>query len=477
MNIMVKMLRSAGLCLMATYLCACSEGVKNIPENDSATIFKAESASLDIIFKDQTLQGILQFPLQDNPTVVNLGSGEEAVPFCLAQGHNKLCLELEPGKDNSVSILYDNKHYLLDLNYMGPQALFDSEYRALWQDTVRIEIPELYEMVNVAISLSDRVVSEPGLVAPSPYMKEVQNYFGEYRDHPFVLALNDKMKSDPSSYHTLKMNGVAFDFSDQNIIEPSKVYASIGWAGNVLAPHLSSMQSFSDETGFRQFYASHRKLYDKQISMLRDDINIADMMDWLESEFQEVERYDSVRVIFSPLVGHNQSLASFENQGFRELQPHVNYPYPNLLNNGLKPETAEFLRGLIFFTELNHGFIQDSADAYSDQIHEAMGNWRAAENSAAASYDTAVSAFTEMLNWALFSVYATDKLTASESEELALIISENMVEQRGFPHFKAFQADLLRRRQLQKKGESLVDVLPEFIADLSSQIGDNPYQK
>jgi len=136
--------------------------------------------------------------------------------------------------------------------------------------------------------------------------------------------------------------------------------------------------------------------------MLRDDINIADMMDWLESEFQEVERYDSVRVIFSPLVGHNQSLASFENQGFRELQPHVNFPYPNLLNNGLKPETAEFLRGLIFFTELNHGFIQDSADAYSDQIHEAMGNWRAAENSAAASYDTAVSAFTEMLNWALW---------------------------------------------------------------------------
>ena len=52
------------------------------------------------------------------------------------------------------------------------------------------------------------------------------------------------------------------------------------------------------------------------------------MKRWLDKHFPTSNHYDSYKIIFSPLVNSSQSSTWFESNGFKELQPHVNFPWP-----------------------------------------------------------------------------------------------------------------------------------------------------
>ena len=224
-------------------------------------------------------------------------------------------------------VIYDGKENALRINYAGPQATFNKAYREATTGKVRVEIPEVYELVNIAIAISDYAKREPGAIASTDYADEVRRHFEPYSNHPFIKSVNTLLEKQ-GKYHVLKMNGAAFDFSASGEVVRSDVYKSIGWDRNILIPLQSEMNDFAQASDFRSFYDEHQALYGKQIKTLRTDIDLQAMLDWLQNEFPDVDAYDTVRVLFSPLVGYNQSLATFDDNGFRELQPHVNFPYP-----------------------------------------------------------------------------------------------------------------------------------------------------
>ena len=64
------------------------------------------------------------------------------------------------------------------------------------------------------------------------------------------------------------------------------------------------------------------------------------LLGWVPN-FPNANKYDTYKIIFSPLVGGNQSVVWLESNGFKELQPHVEYPYRNL--KGALPETNDLL--------------------------------------------------------------------------------------------------------------------------------------
>ena len=246
-------------------------------------------------------------------------------------------------------------------------------------------------------------------------------------------------------YTMLKMKGAAFDFAKDGTIKRSDVYRNIGWGENVLTPLQSEMSDFAKQSGFRILYDEHRPFYQAQINEIATDIDVQEMWNWLQTAFPNVQTYDTVRVLFSPLVGHNQSLAKFDDNGFRELQPHVNFP--RLMKSRDRSDAAdEAVRGLILFTELNHGFINPVTEELTDAIYAAMGADLMSyvrSDSAATSYDGHTAVFTEMLNWALMSVYVQSKLDEAIASEVARNISDTMINGRGFMKFEPFQEALL----------------------------------
>ncbi len=406
-----------------------------------------ETPTLDFIFGDDRLNGAITLPNDQNPSDINLPSGTTPLRVCLAQGEEEACAVAVPDEPVSLFAIYEGTENEFVVNYPGPPATFNNAYREAHKSKVRIEVPDVYELVNIAITLSDYAKRNPGAIAQSPYADEVRSHFTPWADHPFIQAVNMLFESNQGMYPILKMKGAAFDFAEGDTIKRSDVYKTIGWGRNVLIPLQSEMSDFAKRSGFRTFYDEHRSFYQAQVNEIETDINVQEMWDWLQITFPDVQAYDTVRVLFSPLVGYNQSLATFDDNGFRELQPHVNFPY--LIKSRDRSDAAdEAMRGVFLFTELNHGFINLVTDDMTGAIYTAMGAdltpyARAGSAATSPSYNGHTAVFTEMLNWALMSVYAQSRLDEATASEVARDISKTMVNDRGFTRFKPFQDALL----------------------------------
>jgi len=350
-----------------------------------------------------------------------------------------------------------------------PEAVFDEKYRAARKGKTFIEIPEVYELVNIAIAMTPTGIADKNLVYQnSDYYKRVRAWFDKYQTHPLLAAFDAQLKNQ--QYFNLKMNAFAFEFDKKGKIVQGKVFDRTGLGKtNTLRPFLADLQSFSDATGFREFFKKNRKTYDEQIRFYRDTANIAEMKRWLDRNFPTSNDYDTYNIIFSPLVAYNQSTNWFESNGFKELQPHVNFPYPQDMARYAKDarvsEKAQIIfRGNIVFTEINHGYINPEADKYAERISKAISNrdfW--VDKKMGAGYYGGNAAFNEYMNWALVSLRIVDYVPADEQAPLIAAIDEMMTRRRGFPQFAALDKFLIDLYKNRRANETLADLYPQII--------------
>ena len=354
-----------------------------------------------------------------------------------------------------------------------PAATFDAAYRRANRGTTHVEIPEAYELVNVAIAMTPTAVADPGLVyKQGPYYAAVRRWFDPHAGHPAVAMLDSALRQNAGSYFTLKMNGRAFEFDRRGRLVRSRVYDRTGFAGerrNALEPFAARLDAFARATGFRAFYARHRPTYAAQVAFYRDTADIAAMRRWLEGQFPGQEPYQSYRIVFSPLVAYNQSVTWLESGGFKELQPHVNFPYAADLARGgfatpLSDSAARVYRGNIVFTEINHGYINPEADRYAARVAQAIADrdhW--VDSSKGPGYYGGNAAFNEYMNWVLVNVRYVDVAPAAERAAMTEAV-ERMMVRRGFPRFPAFSRFLTARYAARRPGETLASLYPEIIA-------------
>jgi hypothetical protein len=192
------------------------------------------------------------------------------------------------------------------------------------------------------------------------------------------------------------------------------------------------------------------------------------MKRWLDRNFPSSNDYDSYKIIFSPLVAYNQSTTWFESNGFKELQPHVNFPYPQDVKRyfpgTLSEKAAIIFRGDIVFTEINHGYINPEAEKYAERILRAISNrdyW--VDKSKGQGYYGGISAFNEYLNWGLVSLRFVDYAPPDEQERMIAAVDEMMTKRRGFPQFEAFDKFLVALYRNRSPGQSLADLYPQII--------------
>jgi hypothetical protein len=382
-------------------------------------------------------------------------------------GIDSLGFMVEPGRSYDFVVVYNGVRHPTRIvgTRFTPAAHFDAAYQARHRGTTRIQVPEVYELVNVVIALTPTAAANPGLVFEnSEYRARVREWFAGFEDHPAVLRIDSVLSRNFGLYFSLKMNGYAFEFDDAGRIVKSPVYdrtSFINERRNTLEPFIAELQAFADTTGFRRFYGRNQGTYLRQIAFYRDSADVAGMLDWLRGNFPGRRPYDTFNVIFSPLVGYNQSVTWLESNGFSELQPHVNFPY--LRMDSVSEESVALMRGNILFTELNHGFINPEADRYSDRISRAISNRNLWVDSARGpGFYGGNAAFNEYMNWVLVSLYLADRAPAADQPRLLAAVDRTMI-RRGFPRFPEFSAflvDLYRNRG----GRSLADLYPDIIA-------------
>lgn len=382
---------------------------------------------------------------------------------------DSLRFRVEKGKTYPFIIVVNEKDSAFtQVRTVKSAVNFTRDYIKSHEGKTFVEVPAVYELVNIVITLTNTGKNKEGLVVKNTaYYQEVINWFSKYDKEPIIRKIDSVLSSSYVEYFSIKMNAYSFKFSPKGKIVPDEVYDRLT-SVNTLRPYLKELQSFSDKSKFEIFFKQNHSLYNQLISSYRDSIGIMEMQKWLGKNFPKT-KYNSYKIVFSPLVGNNQSANWFEYNGFKEVQAHVNFPYRN--EEEKKEFSSDALHvkdGNIVFTELNHNFIgpEIQKPEYQKNIKEAFVNlntWIKEGSPAERAYNNARACFDEYMNWALVSLRYIDYAPTIEHDRLISKMEKYQVEVRGFKRFAEFDQFLIQLYKNRREGQVIADLYPQIV--------------
>lgn len=445
--------------IVLLFIAKCSFAQSPLPvirSNNKAINFKTDKGIDGWNISPELKPDVLEVPVSNKPVRVTFITDVDSISFTVTIGDKYDFIILLNGKDSAYTQVIGVKD--------NPAAVFSKKYIATHNNKTFIEVPEVYELVNIMFAITDMGKNDSVLVyKQSDYYRNVLAWFDQYRNEPSIKKFNELLQQ--GQYFFLKMDAYAFVFDKKDKIVKSDTYNRVAWGKfNTILPYISLVQEFSDRSSFRKFYARNRITYDMQKSYFRDTLDITEMQKWLNQNFPAT-KYNSFKVIFSPLVARNQSANWFENNGFKEAQAHVNFPYPSFRkDSNLAPAIATIMAGNILFTELNHAFINIEANKFVSQIDnylKDLGKW-AASDKPSRNYNNPTLCFNEYLNWALVSLRIIDYVPLEQQDELINSIGK-LGEGRGFKKFPEFNQFLVSLYRNRKPGTTVADLYPQVV--------------
>lgn len=149
-------------------------------------------------------------------------------------------------------------------------------------------------------------------------------------------------------------------------------------------------------------------------------------------------RYDSYKVIFSPLVSVSHSAHRGEKPNYRESLMFVGAPHVFGQGDLAQAEVARMI-----FTEVDHNFVNPVSDRYKHEIDQAIANlpfWKDVDVSG--GYKKPYDTFNEYMTWSAFTLWARDTYPRDVFKYVYRVNRYDMTE-RGFPRFADFDDALL----------------------------------
>jgi uncharacterized protein DUF4932 len=302
---------------------------------------------------------------------------------------------------------------------------------------VIVEVPEVYELANIILSLTNYQSLAAHTVLAGPYLTQVRTHFTGLRDHPLVATLNTRLTSSGSwnydTYYGFRENSFAYHFGAAGL-EHSTAYLR-AWGGtDVFTSEIKRVEDFANRSGFRAFYADHMPLYEDQIRRYRELVSVDRMWLWLETHFPD--RYDQYRIVFSPLINGSHSTQRFTIGGVRETVMFIAGPDAISSTVEARMRTAHLER--LVFTELDHNYVNPATDRYSRLVRSIFDNvsfWNGDGN----NYRSPTATFNEYMTWAVFNAYARDAYDAATWAAIRENVIANMVQNRRFHKFREFE--------------------------------------
>jgi hypothetical protein len=341
-----------------------------------------------------------------------------------------------------------------------PHARFSKKYIAYYKGKSQFEVPEVQELVHIIMALTPTGLADKNMVEHnSSYYEEVMKHYGPWKDHPAVAAVEAELQN--GNYGHLKMDACGYLFNG-NRLRKDGIYDRLNWGDhNLIEPMVSLLEDFALKSGFKAFYKGHGGYYSDLIDEAEKYMPIRPQWTWCEREFPN--RYDHYRITFSPLVGGWHCTNRFEDKNFKQTVMFI------CDANGKKPEVSdkvwEGIMTRVVFTEIDHNYVNPVSDGYEDQIRDIftpLSFW--ADEKMTAGYDSPYAVFNEYMTWAVFTLYALDTYDQETFETVNARTEKQMVEWRGFLHFKEFNRQLLELYRNRPTGKKVADLYPDILA-------------
>lgn len=402
--------------------------------------------------------------------------------------------------NDSLRLNYNNKlpyQHNFYINFESPKGkttlrfhfnyvtnYFDKTYIIQNNGKVTFDIPEVYELANIIWTLSPSGKRAKDLNLEGEYYKRIVSYFKPYLNHPIFKQLDLADSIYYKNYYDFRENSFAFNLKNSNsksakieLLFNGPYYYVFGdeLADSSLFGKLKPLvEDFASKSNFRQFYRNNINYYTKQIQRESKLLPVKQMWKWLEEQFPKL-KYNSYKVIFSPLIGGSHSTQRYSaylgNEYFGENVMFICNTDRQDKDETLTEKQKEALMSGIVFTEIDHNYVNPSTNKYKKQIDSIFSNrniW--AKNSSSSDYyDNSISVFNEYMTWAVFCLYIVDTY---DEDTANLVINERetkMVDKRNFIKFKEFDQALIKMRQ-EHKSLKVVDLYPLIIEWCKQQL-------
>lgn len=323
-------------------------------------------------------------------------------------------------------------------------ATFTDSYIEQNKGTHNVEIPEVQELVHIAIALTPTGIQDSNMVNHSTeYYQSVMEYFRPFINDPLIEKLDKKLAK---RYHHIKMDACGYFFNSQNKIVKSKNYRQLNWTPlNYIDPLLDDLMAFSNKSNFREFFNSHREYYSDQEKLLEKQSPIKKQWRWLEERFPQ--RYDHYWITFSPLVGGNHSTNKFIVGDFKQT---VMFVQSGHSSDRYSEKVKEGLMTRVVFTEIDHNYVNPTSEKFKKEIKTIFknrDNWTTA-GSWADYYQSELAVFNEYMTWSIFSLYAYDNFEEDDFQIINKKVESQMDDYRGFSKFSTFNSKMLSLYQI-----------------------------
>lgn len=317
-----------------------------------------------------------------------------------------------------------------------------------------VEIPEIFELANVAIAISEEGLKNPYRVHKhGPYYERVLKHFLPFKGHPLIT------QPDLHRNYTyfFRDNSVCFRFEGDTIV-PSG-YPPMR-TPDLFGKHRAAVEDFAAVSGFRRFYRDNLPYYREQIQRYEKKVPLRRMQTWLEA--RSPVRNLRYRIVFSPLLGSSHETCGFETNGMRETFMFVSGPgergeEDNPVDDALLAKSV--------FTEIDHNYVNRITAQFASRVNEAfaaMDRW--SNRQSADSYPRPEYVFNEYMTWGVFLLYAADSYDRETFGAVRKLVVDQMVNGRKFGRFAEFSDELLRLHQRNGPPPVLADFYPAILA-------------
>jgi hypothetical protein len=336
---------------------------------------------------------------------------------------------------------------------------YTQEYVKENQGKVVVEIPEVYELANIAITITDYGLNNPYRVnKQGKYYKKVLDKFLPFKNHPLISKIEF---SDEKifTYLAYRENSACYEFRNDSIVS-SGIYPRIRHP-NPFKEHIELIEDFARKSQFREFYLDNQAFYQEQIRKYKKKVPIRKMWSWLERNFPE--RYNCYKIVFSPLIGATHSTQSFKDEGknFKEIVMFISGPkdrrkkYPAKVDEGITSR--------VVFTEIDHNYVNPVTDQYLARINKILSDVKKWNKQSSSGYPIPFLTFNEYMTWAVFILYAYDNYSGEDFETLRQMVVKQMTDSRKFALFEQFSDRLLELYLVRKEGETVADLYPRVL--------------
>jgi hypothetical protein len=354
----------------------------------------------------------------------------------------------------------------LRLHFNEVFTYFPVDYMDKNEGNVQFDIPESYELANILWTLSPSGQRATDLNKAGEYYKRVAAYFKPYMNHPVLKALDFPDSVYSHRYYDFRENSFAFNFNPANSALSNSKLNYNGPYYHVYGKELADsslfgklkplVEDFAERSGFRKFYESNSVYYANEVRRQKELLPARQMWKWLEDQFPQ-NKYQSYRIVFSPLIGGSHSTQRFSTYNktgwFTENVMFIcgTDRYDKMPD--LSEKHKEGLMSGIVFTEIDHNYVNPATGKYAklvDSIFSDRAVWSTKRNTSD-FYGSPVSVFNEYMTHAVFSLYILDTYDKPTADFIIDYRESLMVNKRNFIKFKEFNRELIKKRQEHKE--------------------------